>query len=49
MYTYKKDIKCNEIVVFESGDWHIAKPILTFNGHEDAAGANSEKFAFPKY
>ena len=45
MYTFKKDIKCNQIAILNASDNQV---ILTFNGHDDAAGANSEKFAFPK-
>lgn len=45
MYTFKKDIKCNQISILNASDNRI---ILTFNGHDDAAGANSENFAFPK-
>ena len=45
MYTFKKDIKCNQISILNASDNHV---LLTFNGHDDAAGANSENFAFPK-
>ena len=45
MYTFKKDIKCNQISILNASDNRV---ILTFNGHDDAAGANSENFAFPK-
>ena len=45
MYTFKKDIKCNQIAILNASDNQV---ILTFNGHDDAAGANSEKFAFSK-
>ena len=45
MYTFKKDIKCNQISILDASDNHV---LLTFNGHDDAAGANSENFAFPK-
>lgn len=45
MYTFKKDIKCNQISILSASDNRV---ILTFNGHDDAAGANSENFAFPK-
>ena len=45
MYTFKKDIKCNQISILNASDNHA---LLTFNGHDDAAGANSENFAFPK-
>ena len=45
MYTFKKDIKCNQISILNARDNHV---LLTFNGHDDAAGANSENFAFPK-
>ena len=45
MYTFKKDIKCNQISILNVRDNHV---LLTFNGHDDAAGANSENFAFPK-
>lgn len=45
MYTFKKDIKCNQISILNASDNCV---ILTFNGHDDAAGANSENFAFPK-
>lgn len=45
MYTFKDDIKCNQISVLDSNN----NVVLTFNGHDDAAGANSEIFAFPKY
>lgn len=46
MYTYKPEIKCNEICIYTDAD--NAAGLLRFNGHEDAAGSNSEKFAFPK-
>ena len=45
MYTFKKDIKCNQISILSASDNRV---LLTFNGHDDAAGANSENFAFPK-
>lgn len=45
MYTFKKDIKCNQISILNASDNHV---LLTFNGHDDAAGANSENFVFPK-
>ena len=45
MYTFKKDIKCNQISILNASDNRV---VLTFNGHDDAAGANSENFAFPK-
>ena len=45
MYTFKKDIKCNQISILNARDNRV---LLTFNGHDDAAGANSENFAFPK-
>lgn len=45
MYTFKKDIKCNQISILNASDNRV---ILTFNGHDDAAGANSENFVFPK-
>ena len=45
MYTFKKNIKCNQISILDASDNHV---LLTFNGHDDAAGANSENFAFPK-
>lgn len=45
MYTFKKDIKCNQISILNASDNRV---LLTFNGHDDAAGANSENFAFPK-
>ena len=45
MYTFKKNIKCNQISILNASDNRV---ILTFNGHDDAAGANSENFAFPK-
>ena len=45
MYTFKKDIKCNQISILNASDNRV---ILTFNGLDDAAGANSENFAFPK-
>ena len=45
MYTFKKDIKCNQISILNARDNRV---LLTFNGHNDAAGANSENFAFPK-
>ena len=48
MYTFKPEISCNDITVFSSDDWHQSEPLLTFRGHKDAAGANSEIFAFSK-
>ena len=48
MYTLKPDIKCNQISVLSSYDCDEAAVLLTFNGHDDAAGANSEKFVFSK-
>ena len=58
MYTFKDTVHCNEISVLESvavfyDDKDIVRTlqgakriVLSFNGHKDAAGANSEKFAF---
>jgi oligoribonuclease NrnB/cAMP/cGMP phosphodiesterase (DHH superfamily) len=48
MYTFKPDIKCNQISIL-SDEAPYTDILLTFNGHDDAAGSNSEKFAFPKY
>ena len=47
MYTFKDNIKCNQISILSDEAPHT-DVLLTFNGHDDAAGANSEKFAFSK-
>ena len=41
MYTFKEDIFCNKMNI-----WKDLQVVLSFNGHKDAAGANSEKFVF---
>jgi len=43
MYTFKSDISCNEITIVDS---NFTNPCLSFQGHKDAAGANSENFVF---
>ena len=47
MYTFKDNIKCNQISILSDEAPHV-DVLLTFNGHDDAAGSNSEKFAFGK-
>lgn len=45
IYTFKSDIHCNEISIISED---TNEPVLIFNGHRDAAGANSEEFIFSK-
>ena len=57
MYTFKEDVHCNEVNVLETITSYLdgenivnttppKRIVLSFNGHKDAAGANSEKFVF---
>ena len=58
MYTFKEEVYCNEVNVIKDYSGFLGDPdvistpsglkkiVLSFNGHKDAAGANSEKFAF---
>jgi hypothetical protein len=58
MYTFKEDIHCNEMNIVNDYSGFMGVPdivstqnglkkiVLSFNGHKDAAGANSENFIF---
>ncbi len=58
MYTFKEDVHCNEMNIVNDYSGFLGVPdivstqnglkkiVLSFNGHKDAAGANSENFIF---